>query len=69
MKKTDLARRLARQTRVSPAAAADELDRVVHGILRNLRKGQPAVLPGLGTLTPGKPVTFRPEPQRGRGKP
>jgi nucleoid DNA-binding protein len=64
MKKPDLARRLARQSNVSPAAAADEIDRVVHKILKSLRKGQPAVLPGLGIFTPGAPVSFRFDPPK-----
>ena len=43
----DLARRLAKRSGVSPAEAADQLDRVVNGILTHLRKGQKALLPGL----------------------
>ncbi|MEX2263054.1 MAG: HU family DNA-binding protein [Bryobacteraceae bacterium] len=62
MKKTDLARRLARQTHKSKAEAADDLDRVVHRILSNLRKGQPAQLPGLGRFQPGKKWSFEFEP-------
>lgn len=48
MRKSDLAIRLARDSRVSPAQAADHLDRVVHDILTNLREGKAASLPGLG---------------------
>src|SRR5436190_1186052 len=48
MNKSDLAARLAKQTRSSKAEAADQLDRVVHRIVVNLRKGQPAPFPGLG---------------------
>lgn len=59
MKKTDLAERIARQARVSKGAAADQLDGAVHRILENLRKGQPALLPGLGTFTPGEKPKFR----------
>jgi nucleoid DNA-binding protein len=69
MKKPALARRLARQSHVSQAIAADELDRVVHRILKNLRKGQPTELPGLGTFTPGPQVSFRfdsPKPSSGK---
>ena len=66
MKKSDLAKRLARQGRITKAKAADELDRVIHDILRNLRKGQPTSLPGLGTFTPGRKPRFRFEPPRGR---
>lgn len=70
MKKQDIAGRLARQTRVSKALAADQLDRVVHDILSKLRKGQPAPLPGLGTFLPGPKPAFRFEAARrpGRGK-
>ena len=48
MKKPDIARRLARQSGVSRAEAADRLDRVVHRILSNLRHGKEADVPGLG---------------------
>lgn len=72
MKKTDLAGRLARQTRVTKAAAADELDRIVHDILRRLRHGKPAELPGLGRFKPGEVPVFEFESERrkepGRGK-
>ena len=73
MKKTDLAARLARHTRVSKAVAADELDRIVHDILRRLRRGKSAVLPGLGEFKPGETPAFEFESQqhrkdRSRGK-
>ena len=60
MKKPDIAKRMARQAGVSEAEAADRLDHVVHQILRNLRQGKEATLPGLGKFRPrpdGK-VTF-----------
>lgn len=63
MNKEDLTQRLARRSRVSKAEAADELDRVVNRILRNLRKGEPAPLPGLGTFLPGPTADFRFEPK------
>jgi nucleoid DNA-binding protein len=53
MKKPDIAKRIARQSRVSEAEAADRLDRMIHQILSNLRKGRETPLPGLGTLTRG----------------
>lgn len=53
MKKEEIARRLARESGLTQAEAADRLDRVVHGILSNLRRGRKATLPGLGTFTPG----------------
>jgi nucleoid DNA-binding protein len=52
MKKADIARRLARESGVTRAQAADRLDRVVHHILSSLRQGRAASLPGLGTFTP-----------------
>jgi len=50
---------MARQSKVSRAAAADELDRVVHDILRSLRRGVPVKLPGLGVFKPGEKVDFQ----------
>ncbi len=71
MDKDDLASRLARQTRRSKAAAADEVDRVVHQILAKLRRGERVRLPGLGTFLPGQQPRFEfdarrdaPEPER-----
>jgi nucleoid DNA-binding protein len=58
MRKQDLATRLARRTRTSKAAAADRLDRLIHDILFELKKGNPVALPGLGTFTPGRTVAF-----------
>jgi len=52
MKKPDIAKRIARQTGLSQAEAADRLDHVVHQILLNLRQGKEASLPGLGTFIP-----------------
>ena len=66
MKKADLARRLAKRSGVSPAEAADQLDRVVNGILTHLRKGQNAMLPGLGTFTAGRSLRFKFEPKIGK---
>jgi nucleoid DNA-binding protein len=48
MKKPEIARRLAREAGMTEAEAADQLDRVVHEILTNVRSGQTAALPGLG---------------------
>jgi nucleoid DNA-binding protein len=66
MKKPEIARRLARQAGITPAAAADELDRVVHRLLVNLRSGRSTPLPGVGVLTrrPNGTVTFHPEKER-----
>ena len=69
MKKSDIARRIARQSGVTQAEAADRLDRIIHEILRDLRRGTPAAFPGLGRFvqgTDGK-VTFEPEEGSRRG--
>ena len=58
MNKSELAARLARQNGSSTAEAADQLDRVVHEIIRKLRKGQPAAIPGLGSFSPGEKWRF-----------
>jgi hypothetical protein len=66
MKKAELAIQEARRQRVAPGDAADQMDRAVNRIIRVLRSGQPAELPGLGTIQPGKRWTFHPE-RRGAG--
>ena len=48
--KQEIARRLAKELQVTPGAAADEVDRVVADILKKLRKGRDARLPGVGIL-------------------
>ena len=59
MNKSELAVRLARQKHLSTAEAADQVDRVVHQIILNLRKGKPARFPGLGSFSPGERWGFR----------
>ena len=54
MQKPDIAKRMARRSGVSPAEAADRLDRVVQQIVSNLRKGKGARLPGLGKFSYGR---------------
>jgi hypothetical protein len=61
MKKAELAHHEARRQRVAPGTAADQMDRAVTRIIRGLRGGRPAQLPGLGTIEPGKRWVFRPE--------
>jgi nucleoid DNA-binding protein len=51
MKKQDIAKRIARQSGVSRAEAADRVDRVVHQILADMRKGRKTSLPGLGSFS------------------
>jgi nucleoid DNA-binding protein len=52
MKKRELAQHAAELQGVAPAKAADRVDRAVNRIIRALKNGQSARLPGLGTLTP-----------------
>jgi len=59
MKKEQLARQLAKESRISPAAAADQVDRVVTDILMRIRKGEAANLPGLGTFSASPTQDFR----------
>jgi len=59
MKKDQLARQLAKEARISPAAAADQVDRIVTDILMRIRKGQTANLPGLGTFGAGPKQDFQ----------
>jgi hypothetical protein len=59
MNKEQLARRLAKESGISTAAAADQLDGILFSILRRVRQGRSASLPGLGTFLPGaKPAFF-----------
>ncbi len=58
MKKQELARRLAKESHITTAAAADQLDRVVHEILQRVRTGQSASLPGLGVFRPDRKEGF-----------
>ncbi|HUO28440.1 MAG TPA: HU family DNA-binding protein [Bryobacteraceae bacterium] len=66
MKKSGIAKRLARQSGVSKAEAADQLDRVIHQILSKLREGKSAPLPGLGSFKPG-PKGYQFEKEKGTG--
>ncbi len=52
MGKKDFTKEFAKQTRSTPAEAADQVDRIVNGLLRRLRAGKPALLPGFGILNP-----------------
>jgi nucleoid DNA-binding protein len=67
MKKPEIAKRMAHESGLTEAEAADRLDRVVHQILSNLRRGRPAPLPGLGkfTSTSGGAIEF--EREKGSG--
>ena len=63
MKKPDIAKRMARQSRVSPAEAADRLDNVVREVLADLRRGRESAFPGLGRFRQDRngKVVFVPE--------
>jgi nucleoid DNA-binding protein len=58
VKKDQLVRRLAIESGISAAAAADQLDGILAGILRRVRQGRSASLPGLGTFRPGPQPEF-----------
>ena|SRR5579883_2082371 len=60
MKRGDLAKRLARETRRSNAEAQDQIDALIHRILKDLREGRPVELPGLG------PVSLLPAPAKAK---
>jgi len=59
MKKEQLARLLAKESHITTAAAADQLDRVLLDILKRVRKGQSASFPGLGTFRPDRKSGFQ----------
>jgi len=64
----DIARNMARRAGVTPAEGADRLDRLVHQMLTNLRRGKSAPLPGLGRFlrdARGRIVFEREGPPRG----
>jgi nucleoid DNA-binding protein len=66
MKKPELAKRLARQSNSTVSEAADRLDRMVSEIVRRLKQGESAHLPGVGAFTRRRDgrVSFRPEPKQ-----
>jgi nucleoid DNA-binding protein len=69
MNRFALVKRLALDAGISHAAAADRVDLLVTKILRRLRRGQKAALPGVGTFSPGKQVRFRPQqPAKRKGR-
>jgi nucleoid DNA-binding protein len=61
MKKRELAQHAAEMQGVPPGTAADQLDQAVNKLIRNLRNGQTARLPGLGIIKPGRHWVFRRE--------
>ena len=63
MKKEQLARRLAKESHLTPGAAADQVDRIVSELLERVRNGKSASLPGLGTFRPGRDQDFEFDPK------
>jgi len=59
MRRKELARELARAQHLAPGAAQDQIDQMVHDILRRLRAGEPVELPGFGKLLPNPPRTVK----------
>lgn len=59
----EIARGMARRAGVTQAEGAEQLDRLVHQILTNLRKGKSAALPGMGRFTRDARGRIRFEPQ------
>ncbi len=58
--KADLVRELASRNKTTKGEAADRLDNAISQLLRKLRQGSEACLPGLGTISPDRDWTFRP---------
>jgi nucleoid DNA-binding protein len=50
-RKKQIAKRLANELRIPDATAADQVDRAVDDILRKVRRGEKATLPGIGVLS------------------
>ncbi len=69
MRKSDIAKQIARRSSVSQGEAADRLDHVVRQILSDLRRGKETKLPGLGRFvhTPDGGIAFEPEGGGRRG--
>jgi nucleoid DNA-binding protein len=62
MKKHHVARRLAKESRMTEGAAADQVDRILSDLRKKVRKGQSASLPGLGTFRSGRKQDFQFDP-------
>ncbi len=50
MKHDEIARAVARRGKISHAEARDKMDELVHAILKSLREGRTAAVPGIGNL-------------------
>lgn len=66
MLQRQLIRRLARQAQVSEAVAADSLDKMIHDVLRRLRRKERAEVPGVAALQPRRDGYVEAIPLKGR---
>ena len=65
MTKANIIEKLAKESNITPAAAADQVDQVVNAILARVRKGQTASLPGMGSFRSGHlGLEFDPTPPK-----
>ena len=55
MKRIELASKIAARDRVTRAEARDQVDEVVRGILKSLRRGRAVELQGVGLLVADSP--------------
>lgn len=63
MKPKQLGLELSRQEQISRAAAQDEVDELVAGLIKKLRAGEPVKLPGVGSIVPSETATKAGKPQ------
>jgi nucleoid DNA-binding protein len=68
MKKEQVARRLAKESRMTEGAAADQVDRILRDLQQLVRSGQSASLPGLGTFRSGLNQDFPFDPPKPKPK-
>lgn len=54
-----MARKLAKESRMTAGAAADQVDRILSDLQKRVRKGKSASLPGLGTFRSGRKQDFQ----------
>ena len=54
-----MARKLAKESRMTAGAAADQVDRILSDLQKRMRKGKSASLPGLGTFRSGRKQDFQ----------
>jgi nucleoid DNA-binding protein len=66
MRKSEIAKMMARQSGGTRAEAADRLDRMVQEILDSLRQGKETRLPGLGCFRAGADGRLSFERERGK---